>query len=326
MSPQALAQATERFAGTRMTVVGDLMVDAYLWGDATRISPEAPVMVVEVERESAVPGGAANVANNLLALGAEVSVVGVCGADDAGDRLVADLAGRGADVRGIVRDSSRPTTVKTRVVTQGQQVVRIDRETREPISGEVEEELVRILRTIRAEGQSVIVSDYAKGAVTHQVARAALAQGKGITAVNAKPRNGGLYRDADMVTVNQVEAEAMSGTDFRSEEHILEHGTALRERLGIRSLVVTRGGKGMIAFQEGREPIIVPAKQVEVYDVAGAGDTVITTLALTLASGSDLVTASHLAMRAAAIVVGKLGVATVSRDELVLALASEGIK
>ena len=320
MHSSRYTELLHRFCNAKIAVVGDLMMDEYLWGRATRISPESPVMVVEVDRETRVPGGAANVVNNLLALGAHVSVVGVVGTDEVGDALIAALDEKGADTGGIVRDASRPTTRKTRVVAHNQQVLRVDRERAHPISEETAAALDHRLRHMSTDISAILVSDYSKGVLTPAVAAAVgeEARRRGIiTTANPKPANVRLLQGSDVVSLNRGEAESIKGmgtfSDFNS---IWTSGEELRRDLGIATLVVTLGPDGLVLFHaSGAEH--VPAHPVEVFDVAGAGDTVISTLTLALVSGASLREAAVLANHAASCVVRKVGVATVSTQELI---------
>lgn len=325
MDRERYQQIVKGFAGRRLVVLGDLMMDEYLWGRATRISPESPVMVVEVERESSVPGGAANVVNNLLALGAQVAVVGAVGADAVGAALRADLEQRGADVRGIVADPSRPTTRKTRIVAHSQQVLRVDREQRHPLAAEIAQRLLQHLERYAQAAEAVVISDYDKGLLTPEVARAAVqaAHRAGIfLTANPKPPNARSLAGARLISFNQSEAEAtasVAGMQHATsgEEVALERaGTALLRELGVETLVVTRGAKGLSLWQAGGGVRHVPAHPVEVYDVAGAGDTVISALTLSLTAGASVEEAAVIANHAAACVVRKVGVATVTPDEL----------
>jgi rfaE bifunctional protein kinase chain/domain len=310
------------FAGKHVIVLGDLMVDEYLWGKATRISPESPVMVVDVERESSVPGGAANVVNNLLALGARVSVIGVVGDDEAGRLLIQALKDEGADVSGIVADPSRPTTRKTRVVAHSQQVLRVDREQTHPIDAQVTEKLIRRLQEEISSAQAVLVSDYNKGVLTPDVARQAVqaARGKGIfLTANPKPSSARSLAGAHILQLNQVESEMAAtilGIEGMASASPDAAGTALSQRLGVDTLIITRGAKGLMLYPSSGEPHHVPPHPVEVYDAAGAGDTVISTLTLGLVSGASAEEAAVIANHAAACVVRKVGVATVSAEEI----------
>lgn len=321
-------QIVRRFAGRRVIVLGDLMMDEYLLGSATRISPESPVMVVDVESERCVPGGAANVVNNLLALGAKVAVIGVVGQDAAGEALRADLSARGADVTGIVADASRPTTRKTRVVAHSQQVLRVDREQTHPIAPSVAECLLEHLQREIAEAEILAISDYSKGVLTPQVARAAVQaarQAGRLLTSNPKPANARVLAGADLIQLNQSEAQAASGDSrFAGEEGLNAAGIALVRELGAETLVVTRGAKGLSIWHAEGGARHLPAHPVEVYDVAGAGDTVISALTLGLAAGATVEEAAEVANHAAACVVRKVGVATVTPEELLADASAEG--
>jgi D-beta-D-heptose 7-phosphate kinase/D-beta-D-heptose 1-phosphate adenosyltransferase len=315
-------QIVEEFAGRRIVVLGDLMTDEYVWGRATRISPESPVMVVDVERESSVPGGAANVVNNLVALGAKVSVVGVVGDDEAGVSLKNALLSEGANIAGVVTDPSRPTTRKTRIVAHSQQVLRIDREQARPIAEEVSAELLQRLSRLHSYADAIVVSDYNKGVVTPRVAEYAveLANEVGqIISANPKPASAKYLRGVDVLQLNQSEAE-MAATILGSAALTVEWfdvaAQDLAEKLGAGTLVITRGGKGLALYSRDRQPCHVAPHPVEVYDPAGAGDTVISTLTLAMAAGADVEEAAVVANHAAACVVRKVGVATVSVEEI----------
>jgi len=313
------ADLVRQFASCSVVVLGDLMMDEYLWGRATRISPESPVMVVEVDRETSVPGGAANVVNNLLSLGARVAVAGVVGEDEAGQALVAALRERGAEVSGIVVDSGRPTTRKTRIVAHHQQVMRVDRERAAAIEPALESRVMSSLRRLLDSADALVVSDYSKGVVTPGVARYAVDAGRAagrIVTANPKPRSADSLRGASLVQLNEAETEAATGgVPFASEHDLEARAMDLARRLQVEALVVTRGARGLSLYGAAGA-CRIPARPVEVYDVAGAGDTVISALTLALACGADIREAGDLANHAAACVVRKLGVATVTPQEL----------
>jgi D-beta-D-heptose 7-phosphate kinase/D-beta-D-heptose 1-phosphate adenosyltransferase len=332
---QQYEQIVRSFEGRRIIVLGDLMMDEYLWGRATRISPESPVMVVEVDRETGVPGGAANVVNNLLALGAQVAVIGVVGEDATGSALVAALEAEGADVSGIVTDPSRPTTRKTRVVAHNQQVLRIDREQAKSVSDTVARKLLANLSQhldshagSTGKVEAVLVSDYNKGVLTSQVARAivqTVREADTLLTANPKPPNVPFLSGANVVMLNQSEAEAtaaiaagLGGAPWRfdDEDRLDDAGAALRRSLGVETLVITRGSKGLSLWHAWGGARHIPAHPVEVYDVAGAGDTVISVLTLGLAAGAPIEDAAFVANHAGACVVRKVGVATVTIQEL----------
>jgi len=304
-----------------VVVFGDVMLDEFVWGDVTRISPEAPVPVVDIRRESVHLGGAANVLANLRSLGARAAVVGVVGSDRAGERVRAELREAGAldAEEGLIVDVSRPTTVKTRIIAHSQLVVRADRERRAPVEGPLEERIIAALQKLLREADALVVSDYDKGAVTPRVLDAVLplAEVAGVPAlVDPKIRNFDSYRPATLVTPNHHEALRLTNSDDDTDDGITRAARSIRDRLNCRSVLITRGERGMMLLGEDGEPVYVPTAAREVYDVTGAGDTVIATLAASLAAGASLVEAAMLANHAAGIVVGKVGTATAAADEL----------
>src|SRR5437764_7861381 len=314
---ELLRRASER----SIVVYGDVMLDEFVWGDVTRISPEAPVPVVEIRRESVRLGGAANVLSNLRALGVRSAVVGVVGQDRAGERVRAELREAGAldAEESLIVDVSRPTTVKTRIIAHSQLVVRADRERRAPVDGPVEERIVAALQKLLRGADALVVSDYDKGAVTPRVLDAVLpaAEVAGVLAlVDPKIRNFDSYRPATLITPNHHEALRLTNSEDDTDDGMARAARSIRERVGCRSVLITRGERGMMLLGEDGEPVYVPTAAREVYDVTGAGDTVIATLAASLAAGATLVEAAMLANHAAGIVVGKVGTATASAEEL----------
>jgi len=290
------------------------MLDVYLWGRPTRISPESPVMVVEIERESKVPGGAANVANNVVALGGSARVVGVVGDDPEGRSLLAQLGEAGA-VDASVVEPGRPTTTKTRLVAQSQQLMRFDKERVIALSEIAENAVREAVMGAMPETDAVLVSDYAKGVVSPSLAEWLVTtcnRRKLPLFLNAKPASARWFVGATLVTVNRVEAEGIVGASSSDPVALAD---AVRRAAGTESAVVTLGSGGM-AWSSGSGSGSMPALPVEVYDVAGAGDTVVTVLALSLTRGASMDQATKLASLAASIVVGKLGVATASAEEL----------
>jgi D-beta-D-heptose 7-phosphate kinase/D-beta-D-heptose 1-phosphate adenosyltransferase len=309
-----------KLAGHAVVVLGDLMLDEYLYGSTTRISPEAPVMVVDVERQDAVPGGAANVVSNMLAMGATVSVVGVVGDDSGGTILRDALKGRGAGVEGLITDPARRTTRKTRVLADSRQVLRVDREQRNPILDEVAETLLGQLQKALGSAAALVISDYNKGVITPRVGASAVRMAREagvIVTTNPKPSSVGSLSGAHVMSLNQIEAVAASGDPrFGGDEGLDEAGAALRAQLDVENLVVTRGARGLSIWRRGAAACHLPAHPVEVFDVAGAGDTVISALTLGLAAGLGIEEAAFIANRAAAGVVRQTGVATVTLDQL----------
>ncbi|HEX5707919.1 MAG TPA: D-glycero-beta-D-manno-heptose-7-phosphate kinase [Pyrinomonadaceae bacterium] len=322
LTTERAADIARRIEGKRVVVFGDVMLDEFVWGDVTRISPEAPVPVVDIRRESVRLGGAANVVANLLALGARASVVGVVGHDAAGERLRAALAEAGAEHASdsLVAEASRPTTVKTRIIAHNQLVVRADRERRAPAEAETEARLVETLARLLAEADAFVVSDYDKGAVTPRVLSEVLplARERALpTLVDPKIRNFGAYRPATLVTPNHHEALRLTGSEDDTDEGMTLAARRIRERLACDAVLITRGERGMMLLEGDGEPTFVGTVAREVYDVTGAGDTVIATLAAALSAGATLVESAALANHAAGIVVAKLGTATASAAELV---------
>ncbi|HEX8472627.1 MAG TPA: D-glycero-beta-D-manno-heptose-7-phosphate kinase [Pyrinomonadaceae bacterium] len=311
-----------------VVVFGDVMLDEFVWGDVTRISPEAPVPVVDIRRESVRLGGAANVLANLLALGARASVTGVVGDDRAGERIKSELreiGALGADAS-LVVDEGRPSTLKTRIIAHNQLVVRADRERRTPVDARTEERIIALLRDALAGADALVVSDYDKGAVTPRILAEVLplALKAGVPVlVDPKLRNFDSYRPATLVTPNHHEALRVTGSEDVTDEGMAHAARQIRERLACRSVLITRGEQGMMLLESDGEPVYVGTVAREVYDVTGAGDTVIATLAAALAAGATLVEAAMLANHAAGIVVGKLGTATASAEELVRSVGGE---
>ncbi len=319
----------QRIQHLRLIVIGDLMLDEYVFGVVRRISPEAPVPVVEWTEESFVPGGAANVVNNLLALGAQVSVFGVVGDDEKGRILTAHLAESGADVRGILVDASRITTSKTRVIAHSQQVVRLDREQRNPLSEAAQGEILRRLETVLPHASAVVLSDYQKGVLTPSLVREVMTRcataGVSVTA-NPKPPLLRHLRGARLASINLLEAQAFAsslgnGTELQELPQLTSTACEWREMLGLQALAITLGAQGILLSTEDTPALHVPAMPVEVYDTAGAGDTVIATLTCALAAGADWHTAARLANAAAGSVVRHVGVVPPQRDEILRLLA-----
>ncbi len=314
------ADLLPRFAGCPVLVVGDLMLDEFVWGSVTRISPEAPVPVVEVSRRSFVPGGAANTAANIGSLGGTPVVAGLVGDDPAGTRVAELLAAGGVDVGPVVRDPARPTTTKTRVIAHNQQVVRIDHETPGAPAEAIADALLDRIAAALPGVRGCVVSDYGKGVVTPRFMRrlVELCRAAGLpVVVDPKGDDYQKYRGATVVKPNQLEAGRVLHRDLRTEGDIASAGADLLAALAPGTAVlITRGAQGMSLFEPGRDPIHVPAQAREVYDVTGAGDTVAGVLALALAGGGTLPAACRLASLAAAIVVGKVGTAACTFAEL----------
>ncbi|MBL8205557.1 MAG: D-glycero-beta-D-manno-heptose-7-phosphate kinase [Blastocatellia bacterium] len=323
MNPQRAQDIIQNFAGRRLIVLGDLMLDEFIWGEVRRISPEAPVPVVEVKRESWHAGGAGNVVSNLLALGAQVIPIGIVGDDWAGQRLRAQLAQAGADTNFLITDLTRPTTVKTRIVAHHQQMIRADRESRLPIPEVIEDQLISMFVEALKTANGVIVSDYDKGVLTPRVLQKVLAAAADkIVCLDPKIKNFSCYRPVTVITPNQLEAERATGIDITDEASLLAAAHQIRRLLDCPYVLITRGEHGMALISQ--ETIFyIPTMAREVYDVTGAGDTVIATLALALTAGAEITEAAVIANHAAGIVVGKLGTATVLQADLMRAIQQE---
>jgi D-beta-D-heptose 7-phosphate kinase/D-beta-D-heptose 1-phosphate adenosyltransferase len=309
--------------GRRLVVLGDCMIDRYLWGRVERISPEAPVPVVEIDRETMALGGAANVAVNLRALGAEAVLVGLIGNDDDGRRLVDACEARGVEASGLVRDPGRPSTVKTRIIAHSQQVVRTDRESRADASGEALARLRRSLEEALAGADGLIVSDYGKGVITAATLETGLAaaRARGI-AVSVDPKESHIdaYQGVSILTPNQHEAGYVQGRRIVDDASLMEVGWGLQKRLDAEAVLVTRGADGMSLFEKAGAYTHLPTVAREVYDVTGAGDTVVSVVAACLAAGAGFVTACLLANHAAGIVIREVGTATCSPEALLASI------
>ena len=328
LSDLTSARASEliaQFAGLRVLVVGDVMLDRFIVGRVTRISPEAPVPVVQFQSEHVRLGGAANVANNLAALGARVSLVGIVGADAAADRLREQLTASAVDADGLVVDPSRPTTEKVRVVTErNQQVARIDYERDVDAAGTVERSIAARVTELAGGSGALLLSDYLKGTITRPVVEAALAARSARAPVIVDPKIPHLacYAGATLVTPNHHEAETATHLRIRNDDDAREAARAFRKAAQCDAVLITRGEHGMWLSDRTVDGSI-PAIAREVADVTGAGDTVVATLALAMAAGASLPEAAVLANYAAGIVVGKFGPATVTPRELFDSLKSE---
>ncbi len=324
----SLQQAVRDFASARILVIGDVIVDQFIWGSVSRISPEAPVPVVNVTREELLLGGSANVLRNIISLGGSCALCGIIGDDAMGRELVGLMKEVGAPVSGLVR-GRRPTTLKTRVVAQGQQVVRYDRErVGEPAPATLDK-MLAWLRAELAAFDAVIVSDYSKGVVNeglmtslHKLLDETRARtGRPLPLiVDPKPANLHRFIGATIITPNNLEASRMSGMDIVDDTTLLAAARSIQEEIDCTGVLITRGEQGMALLEKERDLVTIPTMAKEVYDVTGAGDTVAATLALGLAVGCSMADAAVLANHAAGIVVGKVGTASVSCDELLATL------
>lgn len=319
LNPERLRRLITAFRRPTILVVGDVMLDEFIWGQVNRISPEAPVPVVWMQAESVMPGGAANVANNIRSLGGNVQLAGIIGTDRWGDILAQTLAKRGIGTQGLIRESSSPTTVKTRVIAHHQQVVRVDRESRTPPSPTMIKRVVACVRKQSDAVDGIIIEDYGKGLITRELLQQVvplIRSRRKIITVDPKEEHLDLYQEVTAITPNRSEAGAMVGRELATEGDLRKAGQELLRRLRCEAVVITLGEDGMFVMEQRGRCTRIPTVAQEVFDVAGAGDTVIAAFTLALASGASMPEAAILANYAAGIVVGKLGVATVSPDEL----------
>jgi len=302
-------------------VVGDIIMDEYIWGNVSRISPEAPVPVVDVEQETKMLGGAANVIRNMATLGARPVLCGVVGDDATGEEILSALSHMGLKTDGVVREAGRPTSIKTRIVAHNQQVVRFDRESRASVRPQSIEKLLHYIGENLHNMDALVVSDYGKGLISGHIimgirelceSRAK----KPIITVDPKTGNFEYYKGVDMITPNHHEAGLFCGFELLDEGSLHEAGKKMISDLNCRSVLITQGKEGMTLFEKAGEPTHIPTVAKKVFDVTGAGDTVIGTLSLGLAAGLDMKSAAILSNFAAGIVVGEVGTSAVRAEEL----------
>lgn len=312
-----LKEIISHFPQGKVLVIGDLILDEFVWGNVSRISPEAPIPVVEVVKESFMPGGAANVSNNVHSLGGKTFLSGVIGAGREGNILREELSRRGIDTRGLIVNKGRPTTLKTRIIAHHQQVVRVDREKKEPLESSTLKKVLTCCRELADEVSIIVIEDYGKGVVTKELLQAVSGLRRKTIIVDPRVGSFSPYEGVDIITPNRHEVEVALGKKIDDEESLQEVGKALLASLNCQAALITLGEEGMCLFQRGGEVAHIPTVAREVYDVSGAGDTVIATLSLALSVGASLKEAAYLSNMAAGIVVGKEGTAMVSREELV---------
>jgi D-glycero-beta-D-manno-heptose-7-phosphate kinase len=320
------------FAGKRILVIGDLMLDEFIWGKVSRISPEAPVPIVNVTEESYYPGGAANVARNVCGLTREAAVMGLIGTDLPGTRLLELMQAAGIDISPVQRDAGWPTTVKTRIIARNQQVVRVDRERKSPLTPPQTAAAMEHLDGMIGGVDGIIVADYGKGFLTQPLAdhicRQARAHGKTLT-VDPHPHTSLCWQGATAIKPNRAEAFLAAGMPISDpvvpvleDQALLEAGRRLLERWRSDSVLITLGEHGMLLLQAGAEAYHTPTRAQAVFDVSGAGDTAIAVFTLGLAAGATPAEAAELANLASGIVVAKLGTATVTLAELQASMAA----
>lgn len=325
-SSTSFEEILAQFPQRKILVLGDIMVDEYIWGIVSRISPEAPVPVVEVEDENIRLGGAANVVANIRALRGQADLVGVAGGDSMAERLLHEIEQIGVKLDGIVVDRSRKTTIKTRVVAGSQHVVRFDRESTEELDDGLGGRIQELVQDRLDHVDALVISDYGKGVINARLLEVVvpLARARGVvTVVDPKINHFDLYRQVSVLTPNHREAMAAWGRPIRGEADVAAAGRHLLDRLKVQAVLVTRGERGMSLYEGNGRVSQIPAVAKEVFDVTGAGDTVVGSMALALASRATMVEAAQVANHAAGVVVGKRGTATVSLAELKRSLGLE---
>jgi rfaE bifunctional protein kinase chain/domain len=321
--PEVLIRAIQNFRNKRILVFGDLMLDRFVFGSVSRISPEAPVPVVEIKKENISLGGAANVAANIRDLGGMPVPLGVLGSDVEGNRLREEFRSIGSPLGGLLIDRQRPTSIKTRIIAHHQQVCRTDREDRSALSPATQSRISIKFKKTLPSVKAVIVSDYAKGLISPSLLKRTLPYAKShgkIVCVDPKMKDFAAYKPATVITPNTLETELASGISVSGTRNLERAAKSILDKSGIEHLLVTRGEEGMALFENNSRVTYIPTVAQEVFDVTGAGDTVISTLTLGLVSGLSVLEAAVLANIAAGIVVGKLGTASVSPEELIDAI------
>jgi len=321
-----LKSVISSFTNKKILVIGDLILDEFIWGRVSRISPEAPVPVVWVNNESFMPGGASNVANNINSLGAKAYLVGVVGNDDRAGILKGELEHRGVNIDGIYADPQRPTILKTRVIAHQQQVVRIDKEKVDPLKDAVIKKIMNFVENTIDEMDGVIVEDYGKGLITPKLLERIIPLAKKkhkIIAVDPKEEHFSYYKGVTLLTPNNAEASRAVGFEIKDRQTLKKAGFNLLEKLKAHVVLITLGENGMMVFEKGKSPKKIETIAQEVFDVSGAGDTVASSYALSLISGATPIQAAHIANCAAGIVVGKVGIAVVTQDEVIYRVKNE---
>ncbi|MFP4522233.1 MAG: D-glycero-beta-D-manno-heptose-7-phosphate kinase [Fibrobacterota bacterium] len=313
-------QILKNISGKRIIVAGDIMLDRYLWGKVDRISPEAPVPVVKIERETEIPGGAANVAVNTASLGAETECLSLCGTDDRGERIICLLSEAGVGTGSIIRDPDISTISKTRVIAHEQHIVRVDREKTDPPKNDTDNSLIEKLKKISKGADAVILSDYGKGTLSPSILKesASLKKDKGIfTALDPKERNFSRYCGFSICTPNSKETREAVGYSIENDRALLKAGPELIKKFGLDSILITLGSRGMALFEGNNPPSIFKACAREIFDVTGAGDTVISVLTAAVTGGASLPEAAEIANIAAGIAVSGVGTVTISPKQII---------
>ncbi len=323
MLPERVPEITSRIGKAKILILGDIMLDEYLLGSVDRISPEAPVPVVEISSSKTLLGGSANVAANVQSLGDQPMLLGIAGEDEASVKLSQLLKKRGISSDFVIQDSDRQTTVKTRIIAHSQQVVRADREDRRELSPELERRVFKRFMSVVDDINAVVISDYGKGVITASLLEKVIGncqQRNIFVAVDPKETHFNNYREVSLITPNHHEAGFAYGRRIHNETDLLEVGNGLLQRLNAQSILITRGPDGMSLFQRDQQPTHIPTFAQKVFDVTGAGDTVIAVFVSAVCAGADLAEAAIVANAGAGVTVAEVGTATVKTAQLELAL------
>lgn len=318
MAKTELLDILQKAKGKRILVIGDIMLDKYIWGEVSRISPEAPVQIVEAKRDTYAAGGTANVAANIASLGGNVSLISMVGRDEARDKLLSLLKEHGIDAENVITDADKPTTIKIRVMGRSQQLIRVDYESREHVHPEMEKTFINAVKGSGKDYDAIVISDYAKGVITPRLMDTVKETCKknGIPLiVDPKPCHKDLYKGATVITPNHQEACEIAGREVENNKAIEMLGQDLSRELEA-DIILTRGEKGMTVISKGKDPLTIPTLAKEVFDVTGAGDTVVAAVAISLAADASLHNAAILANHAAGIKVGKIGTSAITTAEL----------
>jgi len=315
-----------RIKNKKIIVIGDVMLDEYIWGSVERISPEAPVPVVKVEKSSKTPGGAANVVNNLIGLNASVYLFGVIGNDTSGKFLKKYFTKQKVDISGLLVDENRNTSLKTRIVAHNQQVVRVDREDTFPISKKITNLILKNFRKLIDSVDGVLISDYGKGVIIPDLIEPIIEisnRKRKVIVVDPKVEHFFYYKNVTLITPNHLEAGESLNLKLRTEEDCKKAGLKILKKLNLKSLFITRSKDGMMVFERGKQPKNIPTNAKKVYDVTGAGDTIVSTAIIAIVSGFNFEEAAVLSNYAAGIVVGEVGTTVITFDKLQNALKNE---
>lgn len=325
----SIESLVSQFPSTRILVIGDLMLDHYIWGKVRRISPEAPVPVVDITHEDYRLGGAANVVHNVFGLGSRVCVSGILGDDAMGQLFLSQISDIVESHGCHIVPNGRPTTTKMRVIASRQQIVRVDRENSSPAEPEALDAMMGYVEERLPETDTIVVSDYGKGAITAELVERLVKQVKAANKKRDKPvriivdpkgSDYSRYKGVDLIKPNLLEAEHATGINTETDIGLDDAGHRIMNEVGCHSVLITCGERGMVLFQKGASTLRIPTEPRETFEVSGAGDTVSAALAVSLAAGADLITACRIANAAAWVVVGKVGIANVTPDELLHAL------